>query len=714
MVGWNRLPAYDFDLTNHECSRLLYDRHGSMLRVFLSDQDAISMPVDYDELGEWLPEALMAAEDKRFSTHRGIDPLAIMRAMVSNVISRRVVSGASTLTTLVVKLTQPRRRSMLTKIIEMHHAFDLEDQLSKQDIMTQYFNRAPFGGNIIGIRAASEAYFSKRPSQCTLSEAALLVGLPQQPSNLRPDRYMAKALWRRNYVLGRMLACGFISEQEYQEARNDLLRSRPRDKPFQAPHYSEFIVNRYDGVNQLQTTLDMPLQSALERMVQSCLAKQSPSGELSASLVVMDVHSSEVRAFIGSPDYFNPDGGQVNGGWALRSPGSTLKPFIYAMAFDQGICTPESMIADIPRHYEGYDPFNYDLSFNGPVSVREALVDSLNIPALELAETLGQEQVVHCLRNLGLSSLSRPARDYGISIALGSCEVRMLELVNAYAALAREGVYKPYRLLLSDPDDVGCRVFSPAAAYLVSEVLSGDERAMKVYGHVLDTNRARFAFKTGTSSGHRDAWTIAWTRDTVVGLWVGRVDGQAVKGLSGLDIAAPLAAQVMEHLGSTSSLESFQKPSGLQSVTVCALSGDLPGAECPRHVKSWQMTDLPIHALCTIHENGGLQYPGPLAAWMTMQGRVSASKHVADQNHLVIEFPADGDHFQAINETGDVLLQLRCVSAEKSDVYWFADDDFLGTQSPVNPMAWRAGNGTHSIRCVTGNGLTDTVIITVD
>jgi penicillin-binding protein 1C len=418
-----------------------------------------------------------------------------------------------------MRMTRPQPRTLAVKAGEALHALQMETRLTKPEILSQYLNRAPFGGNLAGVEAACRAWFGKSAAQVSLAEAALLMGLPQSPGRLRPDRNPEGAAKRRDYVLARMEETGAITADERAAASAtpvEVSRSAP---PFLAPHLCDLLLRRHPGV-VVRSTLDTRLQAVAEHALRAHSEKLGPRGIHGGAVIIVDVPTSSVVALAGSPDYFDArHAGQVNGATARRAPGSTLKPFVYLEAFDRGLLTPDSVIADVPVRYAGYEPANFDHQFRGPVSVREALVASLNIPALKTLEQIGLDTGLARLRAAGLQSLDRPASHYGISLALGSAEVTLLELAEAYAALARLGEHRPLRLCDSDPDGPATRIASPGAAWLLADVLSGPERALQASGHMADTEGPRYAWKTGTSMGHRDAWTVAYGPRHVVAVW---------------------------------------------------------------------------------------------------------------------------------------------------------------------------------------------------
>jgi len=500
---WLMYPAAE--LTEYPAVIRICDRGGTPLRTVYSRDETYCVPLDSGESGDWIEQALVAAEDKRFYRHIGIDPVAIARAAVLDVACLRIVSGASTISTQVIKLNNPRRRSFAAKLAEAAGAIKMERALTKDEILMQYINRIPVGGNLVGVQAAGRRYFGKNAADLTLGEAALIAGLPQAPSRFRPDRHLKRALKRRKFVLDRMEHLGFITHEQRATAEEQPMEVNPHYDAFRAPHLCELVLSRRPSAvkgGRILSTLDSHLQRIAEDVMRQAGDKLRGKGVFGGAVVVIDVKSGGVAALVGSPDYDDlRHAGRVNCAVMPRSPGSALKPFAYALAVDSGLYTPGSLLEDAPLYFKDYTPRNFDHKYRGKVTLRRALVDSLNIPALTVVNREGLERFIAELRELGLQTVSRGADDYGLSIVLGTCEVSLLELVNSYACLARLGVYKPYRLLLADRTDAGRRIFSEAASWMIADMLGGNERDMAVFGHTGEARLPRIAWKKTESAG---------------------------------------------------------------------------------------------------------------------------------------------------------------------------------------------------------------------
>ena len=707
------VPFPEEKLENLPASAVIADRGGEPLRVKLGAGGYDCRPGYEPGPDDWIAKAIVAAEDRRFWEHSGVDAVALARAVAQNLAAGRRVSGASTLTTQVIRMAEPRRRTLATKAIEAFRAAQLERRKGKGQILAYYLNRAPFGGNLVGIEAAARRYFGKGACDLSLAEAALLAGLPQSPSRLRPDRHPERAKRRQAYVLERMEACGYVTAREREEALAQKLEIRRGNYPFRAAHFCDMVgvPARPAAGSEVRTTLDLGLQEAVEGALGRRLAGCGIDG---GAVVVLDAKTGAVRALAGSPDYGAARAGQVNGALAARAAGSTLKPFAYALAFDGGYATPATRLADVPARYRDYDPRNYSPGFRGWTSAREALVLSLNLPALDVQARVGQKKLHATLRELGLTTLGKPAEHYGLGLVLGGAEVRLLELANAYAALARGGEWAPPRFVETG-EPVACRrIFSREACWLVANALSGDERAMDATGHAADVRLPPIAWKTGTSAGHRDAWTIAWNPEAVVGVWVGNVDGRPSDELVGRKIATPIAWDVFRRMYPDNRGPAFARPAGVERLEVCAESGCAPGARCGHVEEDWSIAKVSRREPCRLHAGGaGGAMPAGVASYVNR--RTGRAKGTATA--LRILTPAGGSRFRHVPED-DGILQRLAFDAETDAVgevlHWFVDDRPVGRSVAGRPLFWPLEKGEHQIACASASGLSDRVKIAVE
>lgn len=640
------------------------DREGALLREVRADDARRARYVPLAEIGERAQRAMLAAEDQRFYVHRGVDPVAVARAAFDDARARRVVSGASTLTMQLARLVRPHRRNVAGKFWEMAFALRIEQSLSKERILEEYLNRAPFGPGLRGIDAASRYYFDKPPNRLSLAEAATLAAVPRGPTLYAPQRHPERVCRRRDRILDRMLASGTVSAEEHARAQAEPLVVRAFRGSFGAPHLVDALRAGRLGVSaeaargpRVVTTLARALQSEAETAAAQTVASLRERHVTAASVLVIDNASGDVLAYVGSHDFEDAAGlGQNDGITALRQPGSTLKPFVYGLGMERRDLTAASVLPDlelkIPLPSGTYAPKNYDERFHGPVRLREALANSYNVPAVWVTHEVGVEALLERLKALGFASLRQAATYYGPALALGDGEVTLLELTTAYASLARGGLFVPPRFVLGTPQASPRRVMSAETAAVLTDILRDKSARIASFGErsVLELP-FDVAVKTGTSKAFRDNWTVGFTAAVTVGVWVGNFDGSSMNGVSGVTGAGPLFRAVMEAAMRDRTPGSMAPPDdlALERVEVCPLSGMAPGEACRHKVFEYVPRDREL-APCDMHahvlvdvRNGGRASPacpaarveervveryGPkYAAWAAAAGRYLGPTH---------------------------------------------------------------------------------------
>ncbi len=534
-----------------EYSVRVLDRNGHLLRAYATTDGRWRLPATVGDVDPRFFDVLFAYEDKRFRRHHGVDPLAITRAAFQLVTSGHIVSGGSTLTMQVARLLEPRNnRTLSAKLRQIVRALEIERALSKDQILSLYLGLAPYGGNIEGIRAASLAYFGKEPRHLSLGQAALLVALPQAPEQRRPDRFPGIARAARNRVLDRFAATGRVPADEIALAKAEPVPTSRRPMPMLAPHASDQAIANAPAMRELRLTLDGSLQQNLEEFARerehTLTAWLSP--DISLAILVVDNATGQVLAHVGSPAYFDAvHAGQLDMTQALRSPGSTLKPFIYGVGFEDGFIHPETLIEDRPMSYGAYAPKNFDYNFQGTLTVREALQLSRNVPAIAVLDRVGASRLAARLTQAGASLVLPDGQTPGLAIGLGGAGIKLSDLVMLYAGIARLGMTLPLSERFDAPPPQARRLMDRAAAWSVGNVLIGSPPPD-------NGTPGRIAFKTGTSYGYRDAWSIGFDGRYTVGVWVGRPDGAPVPGLFGRGSAAPILFDVFARLGAPAAL----------------------------------------------------------------------------------------------------------------------------------------------------------------
>ncbi|WP_022722722.1 penicillin-binding protein 1C [Rhodopseudomonas sp. B29] len=528
-----------------KASVTVLDRHGKLLRAYAMADGRWRLPVHaQSDVDPRYLKLLLAYEDKRFYSHHGVDPLAVGRAAWQLVTRGHIVSGGSTITMQLARLLEPRRqRSVSAKLRQMVRAIELEHELSKQQILDLYLTLAPYGGNLEGIRAASIAYFGKEPKRLSLAESALLVALPQSPETRRLDRHPDNARVARDHVLTLMVADGVVAADDAAQAEAVPVLRQRKPMPVLAPHSADQALTTASGAQTIRLTLDGTIQRALEALARDRAA--SLGRDISIGILAIDNESAEVLAHVGSADYFDDRrAGQVDMVRAVRSPGSTLKPFIYGMAFEDGFVHPDSLIEDRPARFGVYAPENFDMTFQGTVPVRKALQLSLNVPAIELLDRVGASRLASRLKQAGAGLVLPNGEVPGLAMGLGGVGIRLIDLVQLYGGLARLGNVLPLKEIASDSSDnrESLRLMDKVAAWQVGNVLIDTPPPDNAMRH-------QIAFKTGTSYGYRDAWSVGFDGKMTIGVWVGRPDGAPVPGLIGRSAAAPILFDAFARTG---------------------------------------------------------------------------------------------------------------------------------------------------------------------
>ena len=663
---------------NPPASREIRDRNGIVLRSTLNESELVSYPVPLESVSPWAVLATLAAEDRRFYSHGGIDLQAVLRALWQNTKAGRTVSGGSTLTQQLVRCLGPGPRTLSQKIKESIRAVFLERSLDKREILESYLNRAPYGHRTEGLEAAARLYFGVPAGGVSLAQAALLAGLPKSPSRFDPLKHLDAALRRQRVILRRMRDWDWLDEPSYRWALNEKISLDGSSVRPLAVHFAEFVREHSFGAT-VDTTLDAPLQADLEPLLAQHLKGLRENHVTTGALVVLDNASGDVLAWVGSAD-FNDKAhqGEVDGVIARRQPGSALKPFAYGLALSKGWKTSD-LIDDLPTFAAGnFMPKNYDQSYHGPVRLREALACSYNIPAVRMAERVGVQPILEILHAFGFASLDRPADYYGLGLVLGNGEVSLLELANAYASLGRGGVWKPVRYLLTEDIRAPARrALDRESAYLITHVLADNEARAEAFG--LNSPLAMpfpFAAKTGTTKDYHDNWAIGFTPDWTVAVWVGNFDGQAMRRISGITGAAPIlhdaAMRVYQRFGA----RPFLPPAGIATVEICPISGELPGPWCPDRMQEvFSKKHLPT-SVCSQHR--APQAPAPA---------VSRS---------LVEFPKAGDVFKldpAVARDSQVLV-LRPSEEIGARARWRVDRTKLTSHADGSAL-WPMRPGRH-------------------
>ncbi|CNH01313.1 peptidoglycan glycosyltransferase PbpC [Yersinia pekkanenii] len=634
---WLADKLWPLPLTEAQVARVVVAEDGTPLWRFADADGVWRYPVVLQDVSPYYLQALLTFEDRWFYVHPGVNPFALARAAWQDLRAGKILSGGSTLSMQVARLIDPHPRTLAGKLRQMWRTFQLEWHFSKDQILEIYLNRAPFGGTLQGIGAASWTYLGKSPAHLTPSEAALLAALPQAPSRLRPDRYPLRAKTARDKVLTRLADYQVWSAENVADIKQEDIWLAPRQVPQLAP----LLARRLTSGNQreiIQTTLDAGLQRQLEDMAAGW-RHQLPE-KTSLGLLVVDHSTMSVRAYLGSVNFQdNSRFGHVDMVSAWRSPGSTLKPFLYAMALDDGLIHAESLLQDVPRRFGDYRPGNFDTGFHGPVGASEALVRSLNLPAVQLLEAYGPKRFTANLRNAGLNLRFPPHSEPSLAVILGGIGSRLDHLVAAYSAFARGGMAATLRF---EPQQKiqERRLFSPGAAWITRRIMAGEARPLP--DDILP-DVVPLAWKTGTSYGYRDAWALGINARYTIGVWVGRPDGTPVAGQFGYATAIPILNQVNNLLmiglqQSVRSLPTDPRPPSVSRAEICWPGGQPLAAgdsNCRQRRQSWILDGtIPPTLAAPGQEN---MQGSQLSVWLDPQGqRVAADCPAANPAPLTL------------------------------------------------------------------------------
>ena len=736
-------------LSREACPRYL-DRHGQTMRVFLAPDDSWHFPLsDLDLVSPSLQHAVLTYEDRWFYWHFGFNPISLANALIGNFKAGERVRGGSTITMQLARLIEPKNRTVYHKLVEIFRSIQIEMALSKKQIFTTYLNLAPYGGNIVGISAASKIYFGKSLEQLSLGESALLAALPNSPTYLRPDFYPTRAKNARNKVLSRLLSADKISLHAYRRAIKEPIPKKRHPIPFEAPHLTRYLhLDQWNKIRQktsdeessvMQTTIDLRIQKLTENILQQHLVHLQSYDIGTGAIIVMNTKNHQILSWVGSASFFDKKyQGQVDGALAPRSPGSTLKPFIYSLALNNGEITPERLLDDVPIDYSGYQPDNYDGKHRGYVTAKQALAESLNVPAVELYASLKVDGLYDFLKDAGITTLTHSRDYYGLPLILGSAEVNLVELTNLYCGLANLGTFSPYQITIKPTlANSKNRLLSREASYILSEMLSSAERPDLPSSYESTKTLPKVAWKTGTSYGHRDAWSIGYTPELTIGVWVGNFDGHGVPALVGSEVAAPILFDLFGSLQKQKSW--FLRPYGVNQRTVCALSGMIETNLCAKKKKDFYIVGLSNTKSCQIHQkimishHNGVRlcshcradqpydskvfeiWPSSIATWLNNQGMnpIQIPQHDPNCRGLVsglepiIRSPTANTLYKirsGIPLKFQKILLEASVSSQTQKIYWFLNGKLVASHEPTQKVFILPKVGRHNLVCVDDEG----------
>ncbi|MBF0106931.1 MAG: penicillin-binding protein 1C [Deltaproteobacteria bacterium] len=738
----------------------IYSSEGVLLRQIPSKAGTFQRWADLKNMGDKITLATLHAEDKRFYTHAGIDLKSTVRAALQNIRHGRIISGASTITQQIIRIAKKRDRNLKDKIKTVAEAVWLDLSMSKAEQLELYLNLISYGGSNVGIYEAGLDYFNLTPDKLSLAQSAFLAVIPRSPQRLNPRKNFEVIQKLKQGLLAGLLHDGRITTEAYQHAMEEIITIKPQTKRnFLAPHFTEQVrrLHTATGAINMTTSLKMDLQSKVEKIVQRHLAESAGHNIQNAAVVVIENHSGRILAWVGSPSFFKSENqGQVDGVVAYRQPGSALKPFTYALGLNQGL-TPASILPDIRTNYsltdgERYSPRNYNRVYHGPVRLREALAGSLNVPAVHMAKIVGPQKILTLLNSMGFH-LKDPPWHYGLGITLGNAEVRLLDLANAYAMLARGGVWQPVRLTLdhdsllfpSNENHKSQEILSPEVAALISDILADEKTRNHFFGlkHPFHFD-VPVAVKTGTSSNFKDNWAMGYTQDITVGVWAGNVSGDPMQGTTGATGAGPMLRDVINHAitlyPERSALFDGQR---LKQIVICPLSGKMAGPHCRHKITEYFLPGTEITESCEYHhkikidkrnglladacpkrfvrEETGVVYPELFKGWAMEYGRgihdySPLCGPIKEDAAIKIVFPDEGSRFlidpskQAAFQSIPLKISFK---GTLDQIDWFVDDQFYQSAKSPYTVRYPLKPGKHTFMAKSGAASSQVVNIVV-
>jgi penicillin-binding protein 1C len=693
------------------------------------------MKTELAEISPLLRRTIIAKEDKYFYSHPGVNPFAVTRAFFKNIFRMKRTSGASTITMQVARALEPGKRNIWSKIRESFRAFQLEWKYDKNEILQLYLNLVPYGGNIEGVKAAALLYFNKNPDHLSLAEITALSIIPNRPSSLVIGKNNDRIVSERNRWLQKFADEKVFTKKEIEDALAEPLTATRGIVPHYIPHLSYKL--KKQGHQLIKTNIDINTQSKTEKIVEDYIRAQRLRNIKNAAVLIIDNKTNKVITYLGSSDFNDTmDGGQVNGANAVRQPGSTLKPLLYAMCFDEGLLTPKTIMTDVPVNYEGYAPENYDKKFNGYVTTEYALEHSLNIPAVKSLKLLGQEKLIRKLSDCNFKQIQSDQRKLGLSMILGGCGTTLEELTGLFAAFANNGIYNTPSFLQNDTIKKRTTLVSPAAAYMINEILSKVNRPDFPLNWTATERMPKIAWKTGTSYGRRDGWSIGYNKNYTVGIWVGNFSGVGVADLSGANIATPLLFKIFNTIDYDNDKDWFTKPTSCDIRQVCSETGLQPTHDCNSLVTDYFIPLISSTKACNNRQEI-LVSPGEnmaycnacvptagykkkwykavdpdMQAWFDENGiayqKIPAHNPDCEMifkgNAPVIISPANGTEY-FINKKDREPLQLVCKTAnDVSKVYWYINNKYYKSCNAGEKQFFIPDEGPLKISCTDDKG----------
>ncbi|MBK8847895.1 MAG: penicillin-binding protein 1C [Bacteroidetes bacterium] len=725
-------------------STIVKDCNGKIMHAYLSSDDKWRLKTELSEVNPLLRKTFLQKEDKWFYYHTGFNPIAAGRALFNNLFYAKRTSGASTITMQVARMSNPKKRTYSNKVVEIWNAIQLEMHYSKDEIFQAYINLIPYGGNIEGIKSAAMIYFQKPPQQLSLAEIVVLTIIPNKPTSLvKPDNYQQLMEQRNKWLLR------FHSEKVFDrtiivDAIGEPLQLKRHSLPKYVPHFC----NRIKGMSNepiIATTLDYKMQEIAQGITSTYAQRMRGINVNNAAVLILDNTNGNVLAYIGSPDYADAaNAGQVDGVRAVRSPGSTLKPLLYACAFDKGLLTPQMQIEDVPINVAGYVPENFDQKHNGSVTTEFALINSLNIPAVKTLNDVSINHFVSRLKQAGFESVARNEKQLGLSVILGGCGATLEELSRLYSSFANNGQLRPLNYLQQHCDTSKVQLVSKESAFMLTSILTQLNRP-DMPNNFSNTKRSQpVAWKTGTSYGRRDAWCIGYNHRYTIGVWLGNFSGQGVPELTGADMSTPLLISLFNAVEDANKESWMQDKGALALRSVCSTTGKVPGDDCSDKTVDWYIPMVSNYERCMHNRDvavspdmkysycsgckpadgnyNTIRCPNislALTSFYQQQGIAFAKlpahnplcTHIStDASPQIISPSAKADYVLAASDSSQLLLQSQAAS-DVARVYWYIDDMLYKAAAPDERVFFKPHTGNIKITCIDDKGRSSDVTI---
>jgi penicillin-binding protein 1C len=718
-----------------EYSTCILDDQGQVVHAFLNRDQQWRMKLGTSELTPLLEHTILCKEDKYFYYHPGINAVAIFKSFIGNILHGKIRSGASTISMQVARALEPKKRTYFNKLCEIFRAEQLELKYSKQEILELYLNMVPYGGNIQGVKAAALFYFRKNPDHLSLAEITTLSIIPNHPSSLIIGKTNDRIIAARNDWLRKFEREKLFTGKEIEDALKEPLTATRHAAPDLIPQLS--LKLKKSGDENIATTIDMNKQFKLEKLVADYVQASSLRNIQNAAVLVINNETHQVIAYLGSANFRDTlDGGQVNGAAAVRQPGSTLKPLLYGLCMDEGLLTPKQIIYDVAVNYQGYAPENFDRKFNGCVSMEYALEHSLNIPAVRSLHLLGKDRLIQSLAACGFESIKKDQARLGLSMILGGCGASLEQLTGLFSIFANQGLYYKPSFRPNARQDAPKRILSSASAFMISEILSKVNRPDFPLNWQATAHLPKISWKTGTSYGRRDAWSIGYNKHYTVGVWCGNFSAAGVPELSGANTATPLLFKIFNTIDYDADEQWFTRPASLDERIVCSETGLLPGKNCTNLITGYFIPGVSPAKICThlqevfISADEKISYCRtcmPLNGYRKKLFRIIPPElqRYDEENHIayqklpphnpacekifmedgpVITSPSSGFEY-LISKKDPEPLQLKCHSGnDVNKIYWYINNRFYKSAGAGTKQFFIPEEGPVKISCTDDKG----------